>query len=219
MKMFKDRTDAGMQLAQELSNSTLENLVVVAIPRGGLPVASIVAKALNAPLDVVLTKKIGHPNHKEYAIGAVSLDNKLLNDVTGISNRYISEEVEKIRTKLKVRQKQYYKESQPIKLENKTVLIIDDGIATGNTILATVALVSKQNPKKIVVAIPVASPSAIRNLTKHPNVQEVICLQTPENFMAVGQFYERFFPVSDEKAITILENHRKNWPMASFSGP
>ncbi len=208
--MFEDRTDAGIQLAQKLSDATPENAVVVAIPRGGLPVASIVAKELNAPLDVVLTKKIGHPNNKEYAIGAVSMENVIMNDVTGVSNLYISEEVEEIRKKLNVRQKQYYKESNPINLTNKTVFIIDDGIATGNTILATVDLISKQNPKKVVVAIPVAPPSAIRNLEKHPKVHEVVCLLTPENFRAVGQFYERFFPVSDEEAIAILENHRKN---------
>ena len=207
--MFEDRTDAGLQLAQKLSHSKLENPVVLAIPRGGLPVASVVAKALNAPLDVVLTKKIGHPYHKEYAIGAVSLESEVLTDSVGISKQYISEEIENIRKKLKVRQDQYYKDSQPVKLKDKTVIIIDDGIATGNTILATVELVAKQHPKKIVVAIPVAPPSAIRNLERHPNVDEVICLQTPENFRAVGQFYQKFFQVSDEEAIAILEDHRK----------
>jgi predicted phosphoribosyltransferase len=207
--MFEDRTDAGLQLAQKLSHSKLENPVVLAIPRGGLPVASVVAKALNAPLDVVLTKKIGHPYQKEYAIGAVSLESEVLTDSIGISKQYISEEIENIRKKLKVRQDQYYKDSQPVKLKDKSVLIIDDGIATGNTVLATVELVKKQNPKKIIVAIPVAPPSAIRNLERNTNVDEVICLQTPENFRAVGQFYQKFFQVSDEEAIAILEDHRK----------
>jgi predicted phosphoribosyltransferase len=207
--MFEDRTDAGLQLAQKLSHSKLENPLVLAIPRGGLPVASVVAKALNAPLDVVLTKKIGHPYQKEYAIGAVSLESEVLTDSVGISKQYISEEIENIRKKLKVRQDQYYKDSQPVKLKDKSVLIIDDGIATGNTVLATVELVKKQNPKKIIVAIPVAPPSAIRNLERNTNVDEVICLQTPENFRAVGQFYQKFFQVSDEEAIAILEDHRK----------
>ncbi len=208
--MFEDRTHAGLQLAQKLSHSKLENPVVLAIPRGGLPVASVVAKALNATLDVVLTKKIGHPYQKEYAIGAVSLESEVLTDSIGISKQYISGEIENIRKKLKVRQDQYYKDCQPVKLKDKSVIIIDDGVATGNTILATVDLVKKQGPKKIVVAIPVAPPAAIRNLDRHPNVDEVICLQIPDNFRAVGQFYQKFFQVSDEEAIAILEDHRKS---------
>jgi predicted phosphoribosyltransferase len=206
--MFKDRTEAGIQLAKKLSYLKQEDLVVLAIPRGGLAVAYEVAKALNAPLDVVLTKKIGHPLHKEYAIGAVSLENEVLTDTAQISKAYIAQEIETIRKKLKVRHDQYYKDAQPINLKNKTAVIIDDGIATGNTILVTVDLIMKQQPKSIIVAIPVAPPSAIRNLERHPNIDAVVCLDTPINFRAVGQFYETFEQVSDEEAIAILEAHR-----------
>ncbi len=210
--MFKDRTEAGIQLANKLSYLIQEDLVVLAIPRGGLPVAHAVAKALNAPLDVVLTKKIGHPFHKEYAIGAVSLENEVLSDTAQISKAYIAEEIETIRKKLKARHKQYYKDAEPVNLKNKTVIIIDDGIATGNTILVTVALIMKQEPKAIIVAIPVAPPSAIRNLERHPNIDDVVCLDTPMDFRAVGQYYETFEQVSDEEAIAILEAHRNLTP-------
>ena len=206
--MFNDRTDAGIQLAAKLSYLENENVVVLAIPRGGLPVADPVAKVLNAPLDIVLTKKIGHPFHKEYAIGAVSLENEVLSDTAQISSAYITEEIKTIRDKLRARYEQYYKDAEPVNLKNKTVIIIDDGIATGNTILVTVALIMKQQPKAIIVAIPVAPPSAIRNLERHPNIDDVVCLETPINFRAVGQYYETFEQVSDEEAIAILEAHR-----------
>jgi len=206
--MFNDRTDAGIQLAAKLSYLENENVVVLAIPRGGLPVADPVAKVLKAPLDIVLTKKIGHPFHKEYAIGAVSLENEVLSDTAQISSAYITEEIKTIRDKLRARYEQYYKDAEPVNLKNKTVIIIDDGIATGNTILVTVALIMKQQPKAIIVAIPVAPPSAIRNLERHPNIDDVVCLETPINFRAVGQYYETFEQVSDEEAIAILEAHR-----------
>jgi len=206
--MFNDRTDAGIQLAAKLSSLENENVVMLAIPRGGLPVADPVAKVLNAPLDIVLTKKIGHPFHKEYAIGAVSLENEVLSDTAQISSAYITEEIKTIRDKLRARYEQYYKDAEPVNLKNKTVIIIDDGIATGNTILVTVALIMKQQPKAIIVAIPVAPPSAIRNLERHPNIDDVVCLETPINFRAVGQYYETFEQVSDEEAIAILEAHR-----------
>jgi len=183
-------------------------VVVLAIPRGGLPVADPVAKVLNAPLDIVLTKKIGHPFHKEYAIGAVSLENEVLSDTAQISKAYIAEEIKTIREKLRARYEQYYEDAEPINLKNKTVIIIDDGIATGNTILVTVDLILKKQPKSVIVAIPVAPPSAIRNLERHPKIDDVVCLEVPMNFRAVGQYYKMFGQVSDEEAIAILEAHR-----------
>jgi len=202
--MFKDRIDAGNQLAEKLVQFKNENVVVLAIPRGGLPIGAIVAKTLNAPLDVALTKKIGHPFHKEYAIGAVSLEGIILTDGIEVTQSYIEEETSRIRKKLKERQDQYYKQQSPVNLKNKTVIVVDDGIATGNTLLATVELVSNQEPDEIIVAIPVAPSSAIRRLEVNPNVDEVICLRTPHNFRAVGQFYEEFYQVSDQEAIQLL---------------
>lgn len=203
--MFRDIIDAGHQLAEKLMKFKDENVVVLAIPRGGLPLGAIVAKALQAPLDVTLTKKIGHPSNKEYAIGAVSLDNIIFTNDMGVNKEYIIEETERISEKLLKRHDEYYKNRLPQNVKDRTVIIIDDGIATGNTLLATIELVSKQGPKKIIVAIPVAPNSAIRKLESTLKVDEVICLQVPYNFQAVGQFYEEFYQVSDQEAIQLLE--------------
>ena len=208
--MFQDRTDAGIQLAEKLTSYKNRDVVVLAIPRGGLPLGAIVAKALNAPLDVALIKKIGHPNNKEYAIGAVSLESVIISDTVNIPKRYIEEETSQIRDLLTLRYKQYYKEGKPHDLKDKVVIIVDDGIATGNTLLATVELIHKHKPKAIVVAIPVAPPSSLKILEDSPHVNEVICLETPYNFMAVGQFYEEFDAVSDQEAIKILLETNKN---------
>lgn len=203
--MFQDRTDAGIQLAEKLTFFKDQDVVVLSIPRGGLPLGAIVAKVLNAPLDVALIKKIGHPSNKEYAIGAVSLESLITSDTVNISKSYIEEETKKIRELLTKRYKQYYKKGKPHDLKDKVVIVVDDGIATGNTLLATVELVYKQKPRSIVVAIPVAPPSSLNKLEDSPYVNEVICLETPYNFMAVGQFYEEFDAVSDEEAIQILQ--------------
>lgn len=207
--MFQDRTDAGTQLAEKLTFYKDQVVVVLAIPRGGLPLGSIVAKALNAPLDVALIKKIGHPYNKEYAIGAVSMESVITSDTVNISKRYIEEETRRIRDKLTKGYEQYYKEGKPHDLKDKVVIIVDDGIATGNTLLATVELIYKQKPRAIVVAIPVAPPSSLKKLKDSPFVNEVICLETPYNFMAVGQFYEEFDAVSDKEAIMILQETNK----------
>ncbi|MCF4101131.1 phosphoribosyltransferase [Gillisia sp. M10.2A] len=203
--MFKDRIDAGLQLAQELKQFKDKDAVVLAIPRGGLPLGAIVARELNVPLDVVLTKKIGHPTNKEYAIGAVSMENRILAPSEGIPSSYIESETLRIRNLLNERYKQYYKKSKPQDLTDKLVIVVDDGIATGNTILATVALVQKKSPKAIVIATPVAPADAIQKLEDSPFVSEVICLQTPYYFRAIGQFYDDFDPVTDKEAIRILE--------------
>lgn len=203
--MFRDRIDAGRQLSEKLMKFKEEDVVVLAIPRGGLPLGAIVAKTLEAPLDVALTKKIGHPSNKEFAIGAVSLDDIVLTNTMGVTQGYITEETKHIREKLLKRHDEYYKKRLPQNVKNKTVIIVDDGIATGNTLLATIELVSKQRPKKIIVAIPVAPNSAIKKLENTQKIDEVICLQVPYNFQAVGQFYEDFYQVSDQEAIQLLE--------------
>lgn len=206
--MFRDRIDAGLQLADELLPYKDQNAVVLAIPRGGLPLGALVAKSLNAPLDVALSKKIGHPYNREYAIGAVSMDQIVLNDVAGVHTRYIEEETTRIREKLKKRHQQYYKNRKPQELKDKVVIIIDDGIATGNTIRVTAEMVKAHEPKKVIVAIPVAPPSAIKSMENSSFIDEVVCLYTPYDFMAVGQFYEYFDQISDEEAINLL--HESN---------
>ncbi|HSP11426.1 MAG TPA: phosphoribosyltransferase family protein [Salegentibacter sp.] len=202
--MFSDRIDAGEQLTRELADYKGQSVVVLAIPRGGLPIGAILANYLDAPLDVVLSKKIGHPYNKEFAIGAVSLKDITLSPGEHLSEKYLNAETEKIRELLRKRDKEYHKDSRPVKLKDKIVIITDDGIATGNTLMSTVMLAYKQQPREIIVAIPVAPPSSVQKLKNTPEINKVICLETPYNFSAVGQFYEDFGAVSDEEAIHIL---------------
>ncbi|MFP2994422.1 phosphoribosyltransferase family protein [Spongiivirga sp. MCCC 1A20706] len=208
--MYKDRINAGKKLAQQLLHYKNDNPLVLAVPRGGLPLGKVVAETLKTPLDIVLSKKIGHPYNKEYAIGAVSLTNHILNRTVGISEDYLFQEITRIKKNLIEKHEKYYQNVEPQPLINKTVIIVDDGVATGSTLLATVNLVSKQQPNKIVVAIPVASKSAIDRLNASDDIHEIICLQTPDHFKAVGQFYDDFTSVSDEEAIRILENANSN---------
>ena len=203
--LYENRTDAGKQLAERLIRYQGRDVVVLAIPRGGLPIGAEVAKALNVPLDVALTKKIGHPYQREYAIGAVSLESVIVSETETIPRAYIEEETARIREVLQKRQDQYYKNRKPISLKDKEVIVVDDGIATGNTLMATVQLVAKQSPAKIIVGIPVAPGQAIRMLEALPEIDEVLCLATPSDFRAVGQFYLHFYQVSDEEAIRILD--------------
>lgn len=203
--MFKDRTDAALQLVERLKQFKDQNVVVLAIPKGGLPLGAIIARALNAPLDVALSKKIGHPYNKEYAIGAVSMENIVLKDDIGIPKNYIVEETERIRKILRQRFDQYYKDRSPVPLKNRTIIIVDDGVATGNTIKVTAQLVHARHPKKTIVAIPVAPRGAVHNLEASEFIDEVICLETPYNFHAVGQFYEEFDQVSESEAIRLLK--------------
>tara|TARA_R110000868_G_scaffold1650_4_gene13347 strand:+ start:7807 stop:8433 length:627 start_codon:yes stop_codon:yes gene_type:complete len=203
--MFKDRIDAGLQLAKKLNTyKDKKHVVVLAIPRGGLPLGAIVAKTLNAKLDVALSKKIGHPFNKEFAIGAVSLNNIIMDDNTEISIGYIEKETKRLREKLQKRHNQYFKNRSPLDLKDKIVIIIDDGIATGNTIRVTAQLIYEQKPEKIVIAIPVAPKLTVQKLRATSYIDEVVCLETPFNFQAVGQFYMNFDQVSDGEAIKIL---------------
>ena len=203
--MFKDRIDAGKQLANKLHPYRDKgNVVILAIPRGGLPLGAIVARSLNAKLDVALSKKIGHPFNKEFAIGALSLHNIVLDDNIEISIEYIEKEKKRLREKLKKNQTKYFKNKSPIPLKDKMVIIVDDGIATGNTIRVTAQLAYDQKQKKMGAAIPVAPKLTVQKLQAAPYIDEVVCLETPFNFQAVGQFYMDFDQVSDEEAITIM---------------
>ena len=205
---YTNRNEAGTLLASALEKYRGQDVVVLAVPRGGLPVGAVVAKSLEAPLDVALSKKIGHPNNPEYAIGAISLTDVVLTDAKGISEAYIQQQVQKIRQKLHTRYETYHKGRPAVSLSGKVVVIVDDGVATGNTITALTKLVSRQQPEKIVVAVPVAPPSAIAKLRQEPHVDEVVCLQSPEDFQAVGQYYLHFYQVSDEEAIRLLNESR-----------
>nr|WP_321230219.1 phosphoribosyltransferase family protein [uncultured Psychroserpens sp.] len=203
--VFKDRIEAANLLAEKLENYKKKNAIILAIPRGGVPLGYIIAKQLHLPLEVVLSKKIGHPLHKEFAIGAVTLKSQVLSEeAKEVSNSYIDEETRKIRTLLANRYQDYYGNKKPQELKDKILIIVDDGIATGNTIISTIKMLHEEQPKKILVAIPVSSRSALQKLKKTPFVDEVICLSAPVNFRAVGQFYKNFDQVNDIEVKTFL---------------
>jgi putative phosphoribosyl transferase len=201
--MFQDRLDAGNQLAVELRKYRNEPGVILAVPRGGVPVAYAVARTLGFPVNLVLTKKIGHPANKEFAIGAANLTEYFVDPRHHVPEEYIQREVKRVRNRLRMMYNQSLNYKQPADLRGNTVIIIDDGIATGNTILGTIQLMLKSEPAKIVVATPVASQSAVDKLSKY--VDEMIVLIIPHQFMGVGAYYHDFTQVSDEAVKLFLD--------------
>jgi len=208
--MYKDRNEAGNLLALKLEKYNKTDAVVLAIPRGGIPLGFIVSEKLNLPLEVVLSKKIGHPLHKEYAIGAVTLKSSILSEAAAdISPFYIDEETKNIRSLLKKRYNDYYGDRKPLKLKGKILIIVDDGIATGNTMLSIIKMLHDEKPEKIVVVIPVAPHDSIKKLQASPYVDEVICPLVPNYFQAVGQFYQDFDQVDDKEVKQLLNKALK----------
>lgn len=205
--MFKDRIEAGNLLAKQLSTYKSDDGVVLVIPKGGVPLGYVVAKELGFPMEIVFTKKIGHPNNKEYAIGAASLNDYFVIPHYDVSEEYIQEELKIVRDKLKRMQEKFMDNHKPESLHGKTVIIVDDGMATGNTVYSTISIIKKQNPAKLIVAVPVASPSAVQMISK--DVDEVIVLKTPSDFSSVGVFYENFSDVSEQEVILYIEKLRE----------
>lgn len=205
--MFRDRSEAGLLLAQKLKKYKNMPGIVLAVPRGGVPVAYEVAKELGFPIEVILTKKIGHPGNKEYAIGAASMTDYFVIPHENVTQKYIEQELVRIRTRLKEMYLRFMGDKEPENLEGKTVIVIDDGIATGNTLLGTVQVLKKSNPGKIIIGVPVASESAVRKLSKE--VDEVVAVFIPEEFYGVGAFYEDFAQVSDEEVMFYLDKLRE----------
>lgn len=205
--MFQNRSEAGMLLAAKLRKYQNMPGVLLAVPRGGVPVAYEVAKELDMPLEVILVKKLGHPLNKEYAIGAVSLKDMFVIPHEDVTDFYIQKQVEKIRLRLQEMQKRFMGEKDPDNIEGKTIIIIDDGVATGNTLLATIRLLRKEKPAKIVVAVPVISKSAAQKIQLEAD--ELIAVLVPETFYGVGQFYDDFTQVSDDEVIEYLQKLRQ----------
>jgi len=205
--MFFDRIHAGELLAAELKKYKNDPGVVLAVPRGGVPIAYMVAKRLDWPLDLLLTKKIGHPLNEEYAIGSVSLTDRLIIPHEDVSQSYIDRETEKIRLRLKEMYKKFMGDKEPVNIKDKTVIVIDDGMATGNTLMSTIKMLRQSKPGKIIVAVPVASSSAYQKISEV--VDEVICLLIPEYFAGVGAFYEDFAQVSDDEVMYYLDKMKK----------
>jgi len=201
--MFHDRLQAGLLLAAKLKKYKNDNGIVLAVPRGGVPVAYAVALELGFPVEVILTKKIGHPVNMEYAIGAASLTDYFVIPHENVSEEYIQQELIGIRSRLKEMYERFMGDKVPEQLEGKTVIVIDDGIATGNTILGTVNILKKSKPGKIIIAVPVASQTAVWKLSKE--VDEIVTVLSPEHFYGVGAFYQDFTQVTDDEVMFYLD--------------
>ncbi len=201
-KTFQNREEAGKQLSKKLLKyKNSKNAIVLAIPRGGVVVGYEIAKALKIKLDIIVTKKLGYPGNPELAIGAVSLRGKIiLDDVIvethKISKRYIDSEVKEIEREIERRHNEYRGKKPFPNLKNKTVIIVDDGIATGYTTLAAIKYVKSQGAKKIILAVPVMPESTYQSLKKEAD--EIICLNISEYFLAISQFYNEFSQLEDE---------------------
>jgi putative phosphoribosyl transferase len=206
--MYADRIEAGLVLAGKLKKYAGEPGVILAVPRGGVPLGFIVARELKLPLELLLSKKIGHPNNPEYAIGAVSLTDRVLIPHAGVSDTYIESETTRLRQKLRENYIKFMGDKKPSNLENKILIVVDDGIATGNTLMSTIKMLRNSKPARIIVAAPVAPQSAVNKLSKV--VDELVIPLIPKEFYGVGSFYEDFTQVTDEEVIRYLNELNDN---------
>lgn len=206
--LFENREHAARLLARRLSaHYKNTNPLVLAIPRGAVPMAKIIADSLGGELDVVLVHKLGHPAQPELAIGAVDESgNVFLSDYgLGIEAEYLEEERKRQLEVLRQRRAQYTPARSPIDPRDRSVIVVDDGIATGSTMIAALRAIRAQKPKKLVGAVGVASPAAVRAMSREADA--IICLKVPGEFYAVGQFFKDFSQVSDGAVIAILQQH------------
>lgn len=208
---FADRRDAGRQLAERLLPLAAEDPIVLALPRGGVPVAREVALALHAPLDFLAVRKLGAPHNPEYGIGAVVEDGTRLIDpeaiaVLGIGNGALDAIVARERAELRRRTAAYRGDRPVLDLSGRTVIVVDDGVATGVTDAAALRAVRRRGPRRVILAVPVCPPDSARRLRSEAD--EVVCLHSPPRFFGVGQWYEDFSQVSDEEVTSVLSELR-----------
>jgi putative phosphoribosyl transferase len=205
---FRDRVEAGEALAESLSHfGDRDDVVVLALPRGGVPVAYQVARALRVPFDVFVVRKLGVPGHEELAMGAIASGGvQLINDDVagplGIPPSVIDSVARQEQIELERREQLYRGNREPIGLTNKTVIIVDDGLATGSTMRAAVKAVRLGNPTRVIVAVPVGAPSTCAELAR--DADEVVCVRMPDPFVAVGLWYRDFAPTSDREVRALL---------------
>ncbi|MBK5944929.1 phosphoribosyltransferase [Rhodobacter veldkampii DSM 11550] len=207
--MFTDRTEAGQRLAARLAPEVRRPAVVLALPRGGVPVAAEVARVLRLPLDLVMVRKIGLPAEPEVALGAIAgqdgeemILNPQLAAISGLSRDEIEELAEVQRHELRRRRDLYLAGRPPQPLAGKTVIVIDDGIATGATLRAAIRAVRRTGPSRVILAVPVAPAEVLADL--RGLVDAVVCLETPDPFIAVGAHYRAFAQVPDAEVLRLL---------------
>lgn len=204
---FQNREDAGRKLASELEEYSADSCVVVALPRGGVPVGYEIARMLGAPLDVCVARKIGVPWYPELGLGAVAegehidLSRRLVEQV-GLSPEQLAAEVQRQRMEVAERVQRYRGDRPRLPLSGRTVILVDDGVATGGTVRAAIQSIRAEAPKSIVLAVPVASSQALEELA--PLCDRIVCLLAPEDFYAVGVWYDDFKQISDQEVLSLL---------------
>jgi putative phosphoribosyl transferase len=221
MILYRDRLEAGRILATKLTAyADRKDVVVLALPRGGVPVAFEVAKALQAPLDVFVVRKLVVPGHEELAMGAIATGgmyvvNEHVVRMLAIPDSVIEEVAEREQKELERREQLYRDDLPPPDVRDRTIILVDDGLATGSTMRAAVAALRKQHPAHIVVAVPVAAP-VVRDEFK-AEVDEIVCASTPEPFFGVGYWYEDFSQTSDEEVHDLLALSEQERPLQRVS--
>ena len=210
---FRDRTQAGQLLADKLAEyASLTDVLVLVLPRGGVPVAFEVAKALNAPLDIIVVRKLGVPGHEELAMGAIAPGGLRLLDAgvverSHVSNSTIDAIIAKEQAEMERRELAYRGDAPMADVRDKTVILVDDGLATGSTMRVAAAAVKRGEPARIVVAVPTAPPSSVHDL--RAEVDEVVAYMTPRLFFGVGEWYQKFNQVSDEEVRALLKEAKR----------
>ena len=218
--LFQDREDAGRQLARALVKYKSRHPVILALPRGGVPVAAEVAESLEAPLDLILVRKIGTPMQPELAMGAVVdgeqpviVRNQDVIDQTGVSDETFNAVCKKELAEIDRRREHYLGNRDRADVQGQVAIIVDDGIATGATTLAAIQALRKREPKELILAVPVAPLDTLQRLLTE--VDAIVCLDTPRDFGAIGYYYRDFRQVSDDEVIAIL----KRFPAKKTAAP
>lgn len=213
--LFRDRTDAGRQLGQRLLGFKPQGAIVLALPRGGVPVGFAIAEALDAPLDVIIARKLGAPGLAELAIGAIAegtpaetvIDQTIVAEL-GVSQAYLDAVIERETREIARRQAAYRRGRAPMAVKDRVAIVVDDGIATGATMRAALRVIRRGGPARTVMAVPVAPPDSIAALGSE--CDQTVCLATPEMFQAISQFYAEFHQLEDAEVTELLDRAAKH---------
>jgi putative phosphoribosyl transferase len=212
--MFRNRQEAGLKLANQLAKLDLREPVVLALPRGGIPVAVEIARVLKAPIDLVIVRKVGAPRNPELAVAAIVDDNPpevVLNreivETYGLDDAELRTLIDRERPELERRRLAYRGRREPVSITGKTAIVVDDGVATGTTMKVAIRALKRRSPREIIVAVPVSPPDGVIELTREAD--RIVCLSQPVRFHALGYYYRDFPQLSDEEVIAALGDRSK----------